>query len=70
MHAMNMLLTDAPTVVVGADWSLHTCRHNNIGGVTADQTRHNSSNVGGVTAGQVGHNSSCSNAYKQNNTKL
>ena len=29
-----------------------------VGGVTADQARHNSSNVGGVTAGQVRHNSS------------
>ena len=35
-----------------------TRHHNNVGGVTESQVRHNSSNVGGVTAGQVGHNSS------------
>ena len=58
---MNMWLTDAATVVVGADWILHTWRHNNVRGVTAGQARHNSSNVGGVTAGQVGHNSSSNN---------
>ena len=58
MHAMNMWLTDAATVVVGADWALHPWCQNNVGGVTAGQTRHNSSNVGGVTAGQAGHNSS------------
>ena len=55
MHAMNMRLTDAATVVVGADWTLHPTM---LGGVTAGQARHNISNVGGVTAGQVGHNSS------------
>ena len=58
MHAMNMWLTNAATVVVGVDWTLHPRRHNNVGGVTAGQVGHNSSNVGGVTAGQVGHNSS------------
>ena len=36
----------------GADWTLHQWHHNNVGGVTAGQARHNSSNVGGVTAGQ------------------
>ena len=41
-----------------ADWTLHQWRHNNVGGVTAGQVRHNSSNVWGVTAGQVRHNSS------------
>ena len=56
MHAMNVWLTDAATVVVGR--TLHPWRHNNVGGVTAGQARHNSSIVGGVTAGQVGHNSS------------
>ena len=62
MHAVNMWLTDAATVVAGADCSLlHPWRHNNVGGVTAGQTRHNSSNVGSVTAGQVGHNSSVYN---------
>ena len=40
------------------DWTLHPWHHNNVGGVTAGQTRHNSSNVGGVSASQVGHNSS------------
>ncbi len=55
---MNMWLTDAATVVVGADWTLHPWLHNNVGGVTAGQARHNSSNVGGVTAGQARHNSS------------
>ena len=44
---MNMWLTDAATVVVGADWTLHPWRHNNVGGVTAGQVRHNSSKVGG-----------------------
>ena len=58
MHAMNMWLTGAATVVVGADWTLHPWRHNNVGGVTAGQARHISSNVGGVTVGQAGHNSS------------
>ena len=49
--------------VVTRVWSLaigrrvHPWRDNNVGGVTAGQTRHNSSNVGGVTAGQVRHNS-------------
>ena len=43
---------------VGADWTLHPWRKNNVGGVTAGQARHISSNVGGVTAGQVRHNSS------------
>ena len=47
-----MWLTDAATVVVGADWTLHPWRHNNVRGVTVGQARHNSSNVGGVTAGQ------------------
>ena len=61
MHATYMWLTDAATVVVGADWTLHPWRYNNVGGVTAGQARHNSSNVGGVTAGQVGHNSSSNN---------
>ena len=51
MHAMNMWLTDAATVIVGADWTLHPWRHNNVGGVTAGQSRHNSIIVGGVTAG-------------------
>ena len=45
MHAMNMWLTDAATVVVGegwgADWTLRPWRHNNAGGVTAGQARHN-----------------------------
>ena len=49
MHAMNMWLTDAATVVVGADWSLHPWRHNNVGGVTAGQVRHNSSNTNNKT---------------------
>ena len=35
-----------------------TWHHNNVGGVTAGQARHNSSNVGGVTASQARHNSS------------
>ena len=61
MHAMDMWLTDATTVVVGADWTLHPWRYNNVGGVTAGQARHNSSNVGGVTTVQVGHNSSVYN---------
>ena len=61
MHAMNMWLADAATVVVGVDWTLYPWRHNNVGGVTAGQARHNSSNVGCVTAGQVGHNSSSCN---------
>ena len=47
MHAVNMWLTDAATVVVGADWTLHPWRHNNVGSVTAGQARHNSSNGGG-----------------------
>ena len=55
---MNMWLTGAATVVVGADWTLHPWRHNNVGGVTAGQARHISSNVGGVTVGQAGNNSS------------
>ena len=54
MHAMNMWLTDAATVVMEANWTLHPRRHNNVGGVTAGQARHNSRNVGGVTAGQEG----------------
>ena len=37
MHAMNMWLTDAAKVVVGADWTLHPWCHNNVGGVTAGQ---------------------------------
>ena len=37
MHAMKMWLIDAATVVVGADWTLHPWRHNNVGGVTAGQ---------------------------------
>ena len=51
------------TVVVGADWTLHPCRHksSNVGGVTAGLARHNSSNVGGDTASQVRHNSSTNN---------
>ena len=55
-----------PTVVVGADWTLHPWRHNssNVGSVTACQARQNSSNVGGVTAGQVKHNSSNNNDNK------
>ena len=57
MHSMNMRLTDAATVVMGADWTLHPWRHNDVGGVTAGQARYNASNVGGITAGQVGHNS-------------
>ena len=61
MHAMDMWLTDAATVVVGG-WTLHPWRHNNVGGVTAGQARHNSSNVGGVTAGHVIYNSSNTNA--------
>ena len=61
MHAVNMWLTDAATVVVGADWTLHPWRHNNVGGVLAGQVRHNASNVGGVTAGHVGPNSSTHN---------
>ena len=65
MHAMNMWLTDAATVVVGADWTLYPWSHNNVVGVTAGQARHNSSNVGGVTAGQVGHNSSGCNIERQ-----
>ena len=48
-------------MIVGADWTLHPWRQNNVGGVTAGQARHNSSNVGGVTAGQVQHNSSFTN---------
>ena len=35
MHAMNMWLTDAATVVVGADWTLHPWRHNNVGDINA-----------------------------------
>ena len=31
MHAMNIWLTDAAMVVVGADWTLHPWRHNNVG---------------------------------------
>ena len=58
MHVMNMWLTDASTVVVGAEWTLHPWCHNNVGGVTVGQARHNSSNVGGVTVGQARHNSS------------
>ena len=52
-----------PTVVVGADSTLHPWRHNssNVGGVTAGRARHNLSDVGGVTAGQVRHNSSITN---------
>ena len=61
MHAMNMWLTDAATVVAGADWTLHPRCHNNVGGVTAGQDIHNSSTVGGVTTGQVRHNSSHNN---------
>ena len=61
MHAMNMWLTEAATVVVG-DWTFHPWHHNNVGGVTASQAQHNSSNVGGVTAGQVRHNSSNTNS--------
>ena len=65
MHEMNMWLTDAATVVVGADgldvvpmasqqcWGCHCC-----------QARHNASNVGGVTAGQLGHNSSINKLKK------
>ena len=64
MHAMNMWLTDAATVIVGADWTLHPWRHNNVGGVTAGQARHNSIIVGGVTASQVGHNSSTNSMIK------
>ena len=64
MHAMNMWITDAAMVVVGAGWTLHPWRHNNVGGVTAGQARQNSSNVGGVTAGQVGHNSSFNNEMR------
>ena len=45
------------------DWTLHSWRNNNVGGVTAGQERHNSSNVGGVTAGQVRHNSSTRNVH-------
>ena len=50
MHAWNMWLTvtDGTTVVVRADWTLHPWRHNNVGGITAGQARHNSSNVGCV----------------------
>ena len=43
------------------DWTLHPWCHNNVGGVTAGQARHNSSNVGGFTDGQVGHISSNNN---------
>ena len=64
MHAMTMWLTDAATVVVGADLTLNPWRHNNVGGVNAGQARHNSSNVGGVTAGQGRHNSSVCNVAK------
>ena len=32
MHAMNMWLTDAASVVAGADWTLHPWRRNNVGG--------------------------------------
>ena len=35
MHAMNMWLTDAAAVVVGADWTLHPWRHNNVGDINA-----------------------------------
>ena len=38
-----------PTVVVGADWTLHPWRHK-------------SSNAEDVTAGQAGQNSSCDNS--------
>ena len=43
MHAWNMWLTvtDGATVVVRADWTLHPWRHNNVGGITAGQARHN-----------------------------
>ena len=64
MHAMNMWLTDAATVVVEVDWTLHPWHRNNVAGVTAGQVRHTSSNVAGVTAGQVRHNSSL---YKVSN---
>ena len=55
-----------PTVVVGADWTLHPWHHksSNVGGVTAGQARHKSSNVGGVTAGQN------ERIRLRNNTKL
>ena len=49
-----MWLTDS----AGADWTLHPWHHNNVGGVTAGNARHNSSDIEGVTAGQVRHNSS------------
>ena len=48
-------------MIVGADWTFHPWRHNNVGDVTAVQARHNSNNVGGVTAGKMGHNSSIAN---------
>ena len=48
MHACGAL-----RLVGGCTW-----HHNNVGGVTAGQSPHNSSNVGGVTAGQSPHNSS------------
>ena len=31
MHVMNMWLTDAATVVVDTDWTLHQWRQNNVG---------------------------------------
>ena len=49
---------------------LYTNGVTTVGGVTAGQTRHNSSNVGGVTAGQMGHNSSISNDEYRNNMSL
>ena len=52
MHAMNMWLTDAATVVGGGgglDFSPMAPQH--CWGVTAGQARDNSSNVEDVTAG-------------------
>ena len=71
-HALTLCLNLRRSRAVHACGALRlvggcTWRHNNVGGVTAGQAKHNSSNVGGVTLGQVGYNWAFRKIrYKQN----
>ena len=56
-----MQWTDAVTLVMGADWTLHPWHHNNVGVLLRARCDTTQVMFGGVTAGQVWHNSSCNN---------
>ena len=55
-----------PTVVMGADWTLHPWRHNSSNVGVSLRARCDTTQVmlGGDTAGQVRHNSSIVNGSK------